>query len=79
MVAKTDCVLLLTAMLFALEFAPMRFHLLLPAFNEEAALPRLLERLAVWQATGGHSVRVWIVDDGSEDETYKVATRGHPI
>jgi len=42
----------------------------LPAFNEAVALPRLLHRLA---ETNGPSVRVLIVDDGSTDGTAAAA------
>lgn len=42
----------------------------LPAFNEAAALPRLLRRLA---QAGGRDLRVLVVDDGSTDGTAAVA------
>jgi dolichol-phosphate mannosyltransferase len=42
---------------------------LLPAFNEEASLPRLLPRLAETFAERGYNYRVVVVDDGSGDAT----------
>lgn len=51
-------------------------HLILPAFNEEASLGDLLERLAHTRITD-HVLRVWIVDDGSSDHTAEVALDPH--
>jgi dolichol-phosphate mannosyltransferase len=45
--------------------------LLLPAYNEEKALPPLLERARL--ALDGRAYRVVVVDDGSSDETARVA------
>jgi dolichol-phosphate mannosyltransferase len=45
--------------------------LLLPAYNEEKALPPLLERVRV--ALAGRPYRVVVVDDGSDDDTAGVA------
>ncbi|HEV8634540.1 MAG TPA: glycosyltransferase [Chloroflexota bacterium] len=45
--------------------------LMLPAYNEEKALPPLLERARV--ALEGWPYRVVVVDDGSDDETARVA------
>jgi len=44
----------------------------LPAYNEAIALPRLLHRLA---AAAGPALRVFVVDDGSTDGTAAVAER----
>lgn len=46
--------------------APDDLVVVLPAFNEAMALPRLLHRLA---DAGGSAVRVLVVDDGSTDRT----------
>ena len=51
-------------------------HVVLPAFNEEASLPPLLTRLAAVARTE-HLV-VWVIDDGSTDDTAAVAERGAP-
>jgi dolichol-phosphate mannosyltransferase len=45
--------------------------LMLPAYNEEEALPPLLERAR--RALAGRTYRVVVVDDGSDDETARVA------
>ncbi|HEX7309283.1 glycosyltransferase [Lentzea sp.] len=42
-------------------------HLVLPAYNEAAALPRLLRRVADVEIAG--RITVWVVDDGSSDGT----------
>lgn len=42
-------------------------HVVLPAYNEAAALPRLLRRTAEVELDG--RVTVWVVDDGSSDGT----------
>jgi dolichol-phosphate mannosyltransferase len=46
-------------------------HILLPAYNEEIALGRVLENIARTLADGGF--KVWVVDDGSTDRTATVA------
>ncbi len=51
-------------------------HLLLPAYNEEMALPGLLERLAEFSSTLPKRLVVWVVDDGSTDRTLNVAEAG---
>ncbi|WP_410599662.1 glycosyltransferase [Amycolatopsis sp. lyj-90] len=51
-----------------------RAHVVLPAFNEEAALPALLRRLADVALT--EQLTVWVVDDGSSDRSAAVAESG---
>lgn len=48
---------------------------LLPAYNEEVALPPLLEALAVVRASALPDMRVIVVDDGSVDGTADVVRR----
>lgn len=56
-------------------------HVVLPAYNEEASLPSLLERFARFHAeltaAGGHPLQVWVVDDGSSDATADLAQAGY--
>jgi glycosyltransferase involved in cell wall biosynthesis len=55
---------------------PPRFSLVIPAFNEEALLPRLLDsvdRARVLYAGGPESVEVIVADDGSTDATADIA------
>jgi len=47
-------------------------HVVLPAYNEAANLPALLDRFAALEFADG--VTVWVVDDGSSDDTAAVAT-----
>jgi dolichol-phosphate mannosyltransferase len=51
-------------------------HVVLPAYNEAAALPLLLHRLAELAHT--EKLTVWVVDDGSSDATAATATAGAP-
>jgi len=54
--------------------------LIIPAFNEEARLPKTLDAIALWLQSP-HSppeVEILIVDDGSRDRTSDVA-RAHPL
>lgn len=46
-------------------------HVLLAAYNEEAALGKVLEGIARTLADGNY--RVWVVDDGSADRTADIA------
>lgn len=46
-------------------------HVLLAAYNEGAALPQVLEGVARTLADGNY--RVWVVDDGSQDNTAAAA------
>ncbi len=50
-----------------------RVHLVLPAFNEEDALPPLLGRVARVRQALGIDISVVVVDDGSSDQTSAVA------
>jgi len=52
--------------------------LTLPAYNEEAALPRLLDKAAKLRAELGGGLRVIVVDDGSADGT-AAAAKNHPL
>lgn len=62
-----------------MEFDSARtVHVVLPAFNEEAALPQLLGRLADFSDRIHVSMIAWVVDDGSTDGTAAIASRGHP-
>jgi rSAM/selenodomain-associated transferase 2 len=53
--------------------APPWLTVVIPALNESAGLPRLLEAMAAWRARG---VEVIVVDGGSHDATAELA-RGH--
>lgn len=49
--------------------------IVLPAFNEERDLPRLLERIDVAMDETNISFEVLIVDDGSTDNTFEIANQ----
>ncbi|HWP46793.1 MAG TPA: glycosyltransferase [Candidatus Limnocylindrales bacterium] len=51
----------------------MRIHILLPAYNEQEALPRLLERIKVAASTWNQDWCVVVLDDGSNDATAECA------
>jgi dolichol-phosphate mannosyltransferase len=53
-------------------------HLVLPAYNEGASLPPLLARLASLAVTWDGDLTVWVVNDGSSDDTASIAERGCP-
>lgn len=53
-----------------------RAHVVLPAYNEAAALPALFGRLAGLACT--EELTVWVVDDGSSDGTAGAAETGAP-
>ncbi|MFI7673852.1 glycosyltransferase [Actinophytocola sp. NPDC049390] len=53
-----------------------RAHVVLPAYNEAAALPPLFGRLAELAHT--ENLTVWVVDDGSTDATADTAGAGAP-
>jgi dolichol-phosphate mannosyltransferase len=50
-------------------------HIVLPAYNEEKALPNLLERLETLQRRSNGRMLIWIVDDGSIDNTANIARK----
>lgn len=52
-----------------------RISIVIPAYNEEENLPILFEELAKLVASGKTDYEVVLVDDGSTDETYRVATK----
>lgn len=57
-------------------------YVLLPAFNEEISLPRLLPKIHDALTRAGHSYQLIIGDDGSRDRTPQVLeelTRTYPI
>ncbi len=56
------------------RFCPAKVWLALPAFNEEASLPELLERVGEAFADSGIPYEVVIVDDGSSDDTARIAS-----
>jgi glycosyltransferase involved in cell wall biosynthesis len=51
----------------------MRALIIVPAFNEERALPKLLEELRAIEHKLGAETEVLVVDDGSSDRTFAVA------
>jgi dolichol-phosphate mannosyltransferase len=53
----------------------MQIFLALPAYNEEQALPGLLERLERGAGRSGHPTKIIIVNDGSTDATPSVLER----
>ena len=59
----------------AIRFRPAKVFLALPAFNEEEALPELLERIGEAFADSGQPYEVIIVDDGSQDDTARIAAQ----
>jgi polyisoprenyl-phosphate glycosyltransferase len=46
--------------------------LVIPCYNEEAALPHLLDSLETIQKNANIPIRVLLVDDGSQDRTYEI-------
>src|SRR5262245_930720 len=50
-------------------------HVILPALNEEEALPTLLGRLAALTPSTP-ALFVWVIDDGSTDRTAAIARQG---
>lgn len=59
----------------SLRFRPAKVILALPAYNEQEALPELLERVGEAFADSGLPYEVIIVDDGSQDDTAKIASQ----
>ena len=52
---------------------PRGIYLGLPAYNEEIALPRLLERVVRLIASSGEAITVVVYNDGSTDRTLAIA------
>ena len=50
-----------------------RLLVIVPALNEEASLPAVLQELRAWSSSAGVPVDVLVVDDGSTDATADVA------
>ncbi|MFK8112954.1 MAG: glycosyltransferase [Rubripirellula sp.] len=59
----------------SLRFRPAKVLLALPAYNEQESLPELLERVGEAFADSGMPYEVIIVDDGSKDDTAKIASQ----
>ncbi|WP_146455981.1 glycosyltransferase [Rubripirellula tenax] len=59
----------------SIRFRPSKVFMALPAYNEEEALPELLERIGEAFADSGLPYEVIIVDDGSKDDTAKIASQ----
>lgn len=55
------------------RFRAAKVIVVLPAYNEQQALPELLERIGEAFADSGVSYEVIIVDDGSADQTLQIA------
>jgi len=49
-----------------------KLAVIIPAFNEEARLPRTLQRLAEYFADQPYSTRIVVVSDGSKDRTAEI-------
>jgi len=47
--------------------------IVIPSYNEEKRLPATLQRIAAYLKASGHKGEVIVVDDGSTDQTAKVA------
>lgn len=59
----------------SIRFRPAKVFMALPAYNEQEALPELLERIGEAFADSGLPYEVVIVDDGSKDDTAKIASQ----
>lgn len=57
------------------RFFPSKVFLALPAYNEEQALPELFERIGEAFADSEIPYEVIVVDDGSQDDTAKIAAQ----
>lgn len=57
------------------RFRPAKVLMALPAYNEQEALPELLERIGEAFADSGLDYEVVIVDDGSHDDTAQIASQ----
>ncbi len=52
--------------------------IVLPAYNEEAALPRLLGKMLPWYTQGVLRGKIIVIDDGSKDQTAEVVQNFPP-
>ncbi len=59
----------------SIRFRPAKVLMALPAYNEQESLPELLERIGEAFADSRLDYEVVIVDDGSRDDTAKIATQ----
>ncbi|MCS7468263.1 glycosyltransferase [Stieleria sp. ICT_E10.1] len=57
------------------RFRPAKVFLALPAYNEQEALPELLERIGESFADTGLPYEVVVVDDGSTDDTAQIVSQ----
>lgn len=57
------------------RFRPSKIFVVLPAYNEEEALPELLERIGEAFANSTRPYEVIVVDDGSDDATAQVVAQ----
>ena len=57
------------------DAATCDLSVVVPASNEAESLPDLVERIAAAAATRDLSWEVWIIDDGSTDDTFAVTER----
>ena len=55
-----------------------QLSIVIPAYNEEARLPRTLKRIQSWLDYRKLSAEVIVVDDGSTDATARLVTSGSP-
>ncbi len=55
-----------------LEMVRTQLAVIVPAFNEEESLPELVERIDEAITAMGRTWEVWIIDDGSDDNTFDV-------
>ena len=59
----------------SIRFRPSKVFMALPAYNEEEALPELLERIGEAFADSDIPYEVIVVDDGSKDDTAKIVSQ----
>ncbi|KAA1261358.1 Undecaprenyl-phosphate mannosyltransferase [Rubripirellula obstinata] len=59
----------------SIRFRPSKIFMALPAYNEEEALPELLERIGEAFADSNLPYEVIVVDDGSKDDTAKIVSQ----
>ncbi len=57
------------------DAATCDLSVVVPALNEAESLPELVERIAAVAASRNLSWEVWIIDDGSTDDTFAVTER----